>query len=352
MSKCSIIIQGEGKGHFSQALAAMKMLESRGFDIKRVYLSKSFFRSTPAYFYAACKVPLLTYFSPNFIRSADQKGIRVLLSMLINLVLSPVYIFEMIRIGILLIDDRSREVFNFYDPVGALSTRIFKARAKKTAISHHFYLMHPDFMHPHGMGRSMFWLNLMNRIMYRSAHNVLALSFRKGKDIGKIRVVPPVISEMIRESYYQPGSRDLCYFLNPGFAKEMIEFYRGRPDLAADIFTDAKPSGDIPENVKLHPPSRVKFIETMLHCKRIISTAGFDLVAEAFYLGIPICLIPSENHYEQYCNALDASRTGMAFQLENIAELEDLEFEPGSNKQFKDWAEQLAEYLEIRTPEE
>ncbi len=90
----------------------------------------------------------------------------------------------------------------------------------------------------------------------------------------------------------------------------------------------------------------------MLHCKRIISTAGFDLVAEAFYLGIPICLIPSENHYEQYCNALDASRTGMAFQLENIAELEDLEFEPGSNKQFKDWAEQLAEYLEIRTPEE
>ncbi|MCA1746364.1 MAG: hypothetical protein LC655_01605, partial [Bacteroidales bacterium] len=46
-------------------------------------------------------------------------------------------------------------------------------------------------------------------------------------------------------------------------------------------------------------------------------------VAEAFYLAIPVFLIPTENHYEQYCNALDAARTGMAFQLEELSDLED-----------------------------
>lgn len=339
MEKCSIIIQGEGKGHFSQALAVMKMLEDQDYEVKRVYLSRSFFRPTPAYFYADCEAPLVTYYSPNFIRSSDQKGIRVLLSILINLLLSPIYIFETIRIGVLMANDRSKSIYIFYDPVGAISARIFRNRAKRTIMSHHFYLMHPDFMHPHGMGRAMFWLNLMNRIMYRSANTVQALSFRKGKDAGKIRIVPPVISAMIREENYQPGKRDLCYFLNHGFANEMIEFYRGHPELSADIFTDAKPSSDIPENVKLHPPSRKKFLEAMLQCKRIISTAGFDLVAEAFYLGIPIFLIPSANHYEQYCNALDASRTGMAFQLEAISDLEEIEFEPKSNKQYRGWVE-------------
>lgn len=341
MQKCSIIIQGEGKGHFSQALSAMEILENQNFEIKRVYLSRSFFRPTPAYFYSECKAPMATYFSPNFIRSADQKGIRVLLSLCINLLLSPVYIIETIRIGILMMSDRSKYIFNFYDPVGALSSRIFKARAKKTTISHHFYLMHPEFMHPHGMGRSMFWLNLMNRMVYRSANSVLALSFRKDKGVGKLLVKAPLISEVIRESKYKAGDRDLCYFLNHGFAAEIIEFYRGRPDLKADIYTDAKPLADTPENVKLHPPSREKFLQSMLQCSRIISTAGFDLVAEAFYLGIPIYLIPSRNHYEQYCNALDASRTGMAFHMEAIADLEEVDFVPRSNKQYRDWVDQL-----------
>lgn len=341
MDRCSIIIQGEGKGHFSQAMAMMGTLEKQNVEIKRIYLSRSFFRPTPAYFYNSCEVPLVSYYSPNFIRSSNQKGIRVFLSIIVNLVLSPVYIFETIRVGILMMADRSSRIYNFYDPVGALSSRIFKARARKTVISHHFYLMHPDFLHPHGMGRSAFWLDLMNRIMYRYANKVLALSFRIGKDIAKIRVSPPFISERIMAGNYKAGERDLCYFLNQGFANEMIEFYRGRPDQQADIFTDVKPSCDIPENVMLHPPSREKFLEAMLQCKRIISTAGFDLVAEAFYLGIPIFLIPADNHYEQYCNAIDASRTGMAFQLESIADLEDVEFEPRSNKQFLGWVKQF-----------
>lgn len=350
MDNCSIIIQGEGKGHFSQALAVMKTLEMQGSEIKRVFLSRSFFRSTPAYFYVECKAPLVTYYSPNFIRSYDQKGIRVVLSIFINLLLSPVYIFECVRIGILMLADRSSYIFNFYDPVGAISARIFKIRAKRTVISHHFYLMHPDFMHPHGMGSSMFWLNLMNRIMYRTANEVLALSFRKGKNVGKIRIVPPIISEWIKEHNHRPGKRDLCYFLNHGFAREMIEFYRRNPELTADIFTDAKPQAEIPQNVQLYPPSRDKFLDAMLQCRRIISTAGFDLVAEALYLGIPIFLIPSENHYEQYCNALDASRTGMAYQLENMAELGEAEFEPVSAKVYRGWVAAKYRYWTPRSP--
>jgi uncharacterized protein (TIGR00661 family) len=345
MKRCSIIIQGEGRGHFSQAMAAMELLKKSDIEVARVYIGKSFFRKTPAYFYSSLKTPVLSFYSPNFLRSPDRKGIRVLFSILLNLVLSPVYIYESIRLGILMISDKSKLVLNFYDPIGSLACRYWKRRANRIAISHHFYLSHPDFYHPHGFGNSYLWLGIMNRMMIRSADKVLALSFREGKSLNKIEVIPPFIRHQIKTSIQQSGERDLCYFLNPGFDLEMLEFYRQRPGQKADIFTDATLHKDIPENVGIHKTSRENFQSAMASCKRIITTAGFDTVAEAFYLEIPIYLIPSTNHYEQYCNALDATRTGLGFQLESLSDLSEVDFQAGSNQSYKKWADKIEEFF-------
>jgi hypothetical protein len=339
MNCCSIIIQGDGKGHFSQALTSCNILENRGVQVKRIYLGRSLFKPLPAYFEASLPAPVRTFLSPNFIRTPDRKGIRILFSLFLNLLAAPLYLFEACRIGILMRRDRSNSVINFYDPVGALAVRWWKRGAERIVLSHHFYLSHPDFIHPHGLESAYFWLQLMNRIMMRSAHRVIALSFRKGKDAGKIAVVPPLIDERVRQGEYVAGERDLCYFLNPGFVEEMISYYKNHPELQADIFTDEPPSAGIPENVRVHAPSREAFLEAMMRCRRIISTAGFDTVAEAFYLGIPVFLIPTENHYEQYCNALDAARMGMAFQLEELSDLDEVEFAPVGNRKFREWAD-------------
>jgi uncharacterized protein (TIGR00661 family) len=136
------------------------------------------------------------------------------------------------------------------------------------------------------------------------------------------------------------NNNDLCYFLNKGFVMDAISFYSRHPELKADIFCDLESFPDLPGNVNLLKPSREYFLEKLQNCQRLICTAGFDLVAEAFYLGKPVFLLPAENHYEQYCNALDASRTGMGFQLENISELEDIDFNPRSNKGFREWVNQ------------
>ncbi len=344
MKRCSIIIQGEGKGHFSQALTAIELLEKSKVEVRRVYLGKSFLRKTPAYFHSSLDVPVKVFYSPNFLRTPDRKGIRIIASILLNLIISPIYIFEATRIGWLMIGDKSSLVLNFYDPVGGLACKYWKKRANRIVLSHHFYLSHPDFIHPHGFGNSYFWLMRMNKFMVNTADKVMALSFRTGQGTGKIEVIPPLIRGKITDSEYQPAERDLCYFLNPGFDAEILEFYRQRPDLKADIFTDTIPKRKIPGNIVIHPTSRVKFQEAMLNCKRIITTAGFDTVAEAFYLGIPIFMIPAAYHYEQYCNALDASRTGMAFQMEEISDLEDAEYEPASNKKYREWVDSKGSY--------
>lgn len=402
--KVAIIIQGEGKGHFSQAMEAIQLLQAQGDEITGCYLGRSLFREMPAYFREASPLPLKTFLSPNFLRTPDRKGIHIFFSLLLNMLLTPVYLFEVVRLGIMLRRDGSDHVLNFYDPVGALSGKWMKRNSRRTVISHHFYLSHPDFIHPHGMERAFFWLQLMNAMMMRQADEVFALSFRKGATHGRIRVAPPLVSGKLgivrdreadgmdapdrrnpetegmdhmakgrdhleqdrdhiakgrnpEEKERDPVAKgrdhmekgmahvgkdrdpDLCYFLNPGFAEEMVRYYRDRPGLEADLFSEAPLQSQPPVNVRIHYPDREKFLSAMQHAGRIICTAGFDTVAEAFWLGIPVFVIPSENHYEQYCNALDAARTGMAYQLDSLAELDEAVFEPKSNTKYIKWLE-------------
>jgi hypothetical protein len=48
----------------------------------------------------------------------------------------------------------------------------------------------------------------------------------------------------------------------------------------------------------------------MQNCKGLVTTAGFESVCEAMYLGKPTMMIPVPKHYEQACNALDGKRSG------------------------------------------
>ena len=105
----------------------------------------------------------------------------------------------------------------------------------------------------------------------------------------------------------------------------------------------------ISSNLELHTPHRERFLEAMVGCSRVVTTGGFDTIAEAFYTGVPVFMLPTLRHYEQYCNVLDATRTGMAYQLEHIEELNQPEFEPVSNGKFRKWVDNFSL---VRTLEE
>jgi uncharacterized protein (TIGR00661 family) len=337
MKDCSIIIQGEGKGHFSQALQSIRQLKKEGFSIKGVYIGKSISRSHPDYFKEIDGIPLKKFLSPNFILKSNQRGIQVSISILLNIIFSPIFLISVCKLGILLKRDRSSMILNFYDPIGLLASSCFKRKAKRIVLSHHFYLSHIDFIHPHGMEKSYFWLQFMNNFMMRFASEVIAFSFRKGTQYGKIGLAPPLIDERIKLLANENKDRDLCYFLNDGFLEEILTYYRNHQELKADIYTDFQIREGVPANVLLHPVSRNSFIKDLSRCSRVICSAGFDLVAEAFYLGKPVFVIPAENHYEQYCNAIDASRTGMSYQLDSLKDLEDLDFKAENNNNYIEW---------------
>ncbi len=98
---------------------------------------------------------------------------------------------------------------------------------------------------------------------------------------------------------------------------ELLIYARLYNHLIFEVFID-KCLLDIPENVRINPISSFAFIEKMAKCKVIISTAGFESVCEAMYLGKPALMVPIKKHYEQFCNALDAQRAGAGIYSKQI----------------------------------
>ena len=74
MNSCSMIIQGEGKGHFSQALTCCSMLEKRGLQVKRIYLGRSLFKPLPAYFESSLPAPARSFLSRTLFAPPTARG--------------------------------------------------------------------------------------------------------------------------------------------------------------------------------------------------------------------------------------------------------------------------------------
>ena len=77
------IIQGEGLGHLSQAIALKEQHEKDGHFVRKAFIGSSPEREIPAY---ASEVfgEMEVFRSPNFIKTSDNKGIKPGLSILFN----------------------------------------------------------------------------------------------------------------------------------------------------------------------------------------------------------------------------------------------------------------------------
>lgn len=339
------IVQGEGRGHMSQALAMDQFLGKHGHIVEAVYIGTSPFREIPDYFLEAGWTSLRTFRSPNFVRKKNGKGINLLGSLGFNARKSLTYLREIRRI-VREIDRMEPDyVINFYDLIGSFVIRRLSGAVTTIAVGHHFYLTHGNFSLPPGIPVQRVLLKILNRVMRKGCSRVAALSFREGRDEGRVMVIPPLIREEIGRLYRHPGNRDLIYLLNPGFMSDFRTMASRDTALRADLFSDAKPVQELLPGITVYRPGDTKFLEKMQSCRRLITTAGFDLIAEAAMHSIPVIAVPSENHYEQRCNALDMQRSGfgaVAGTFRQAVMMQDVHFQ---NHDYQDWLKQSERLL-------
>ncbi|MCB2194541.1 MAG: glycosyltransferase [Bacteroidetes bacterium] len=344
--KYIFIVQGEGRGHMTQAISLRNKLVWSGHKVSSVIIGKSIRREIPAFFKEKIKSELYPIQSPNFVVDKDKR-INISKSVLYNFYYIRRYLKSLRQIHKIVKSEKPDVIINFYDLLGGLYSLLYKPHAQYYCIGHQYLIYHPEFPFPKGHKLDKLLLKLNTRITSFRANKLLALSFRELPNIPEknLYVVPPLLRKSVLK--LKSGNEGFIhgYILNQGYANDIMEWHKQNPKTVAQFFWDKKEADEetlIHKNLVFHKINDVKFLDYMSRCHGYASTAGFESICEAMYLGKPIMMVPTEGHYEQMCNALDAEISGAGISSNEFDLTKLIEYIPKhtiDNSTFKKWAD-------------
>lgn len=336
------VVQGEGRGHFTQALSLKSMLERNGHEVVAVLVGSSARRTLPDFFTQKIGIEPIRFQSPNFMPTPKGKSSPLLVSIVYNLLLMPVYIHSILTIRRTIRRKQPDVVINFYELMCGITYGIFSPKPPMITVAHQYYFLTPDFRYRGNRVAQFKLLNFYTRLTALNAFKMLALSFRMEDNsyFGKIAIVPPLLRKEVLQSKTTKGDYIHGYLLNSGYATELTEWSRKNPDQLLHFFWDKKKVDTIEQltpQLSMHTLSDTLFLDYMAGCKAYATTGGFESVCEAMYLQKPVLMVPT--HIEQECNVMDAIRSNVGIASNEFDLNVLLEFVPKYNKtlEFKYW---------------
>lgn len=345
--KVLFVVQGEGRGHLTQALTLEKMLLAQGHEVVGMLVGKSKNRKIPAFFYQKAQAPVMTFDSPNFLPAKNNCHIGHIRSTIYNILKTPQYVTSIHEIWHCIRDSHADLVINFYEVLCGLTYFLLRPDTPEVCIGHQYLFLHPDFQFPEEHHYSQQWLRWFTELTAVGASRVLALSFHPYRDIegSNITTVPPLLRQEVREIARHHGDYITGYILNAGFADSVIAWHEQHPHTPLRFFWDKKGAPVetiIDENLSFHQIDDEAFLESLANCKAYATTGGFESVCEALYMGKPALMVPA--HIEQECNVYDAEREGVGIAADrfDLSRLLDFAHEYEEDVDFRFWENNAA----------
>lgn len=340
--KFLFIVQGEGRGHLTQAITLEKMLLRHGHEVTAVLVGKSRARKLPDFFEKGMRAPIHHFESINFMPSAKNRKPSIIKSVAYNLAIINKYIPSLHLIRDTIHNSGVDVVVNFYELLTGLAYAFYNIHVPHVCIGHQYLFLHRDFNLPLTGYYGREGLRFFTRLTAFGACKHLALSFRRMPPDGNIKVVPPLLREELRDIVPSKGDYIHGYMLNAGFAADVLDWHGKHPDVELRFFWDkwSEPSEKkIDDKLTFYLIDDELFLKQMAGCKAYASTAGFESICEAIYLGKPILMVPS--HIEQELNAFDARKGNVGISSDRFDLSALLEFANGfsPDEGFRCWAD-------------
>jgi len=343
-------VQGEGRGHLTQALTMKARLESRGHKIAAVIAGPSPDYKLPAFFEDQFKDKLIRTHSPNFVVDKKGEGINMPASVIKTIKEFRLYGASIKEIRKIVSEKNPDIIINFYDPLAGIYYRLYNGRVPLFCVGHQYFIQHPAFRFPRGRLGDRVGLKFYNWLTAPRQGKKIALSFTEANDLKtkRLHVCPPLIRQNLKDQ--TPNDEDfvLVYMLNSGYSRQIINWSEKNPHIKIEAFWN-RPHTEttvLNDNLLFHNLHGDKFINRLANCSAYISTAGFESIAEAAYLQKKIMVVPTKRHFEQRCNAKDAERAGIAIRSKRF-DLSPMISGPKTKTQsnpalraFKDWVDQ------------
>jgi len=314
--RCLFVVQGEGRGHLTQAMALRRMLREAGHEVAGVVVGKSQGQAVPTFFREAFEGPVTHVESPSFVSDGANRSVRPWATLRREVGRTPTFWRSL---GVLnrTIDRHDPDVVvNFFEPLVGLYAMTHGTSVPVVAVAHQYMFLHSAYEFPAGRWLQRWGARAFARLTAWGATRRLALSLYPVPDSARPRltVLPPLLrADLFRQPQGRSEPFFLVYILNSGYADEVVRWHNQHPEVRLHCFwdrPDAAPVEAYDETLTFHQLDDEKFLSLMARCRGFVSTAGFESIAEAMYLGTPVQVVPVEGHYEQLCNAVDAVRAG------------------------------------------
>ncbi|CAG5073818.1 hypothetical protein DYBT9623_04937 [Dyadobacter sp. CECT 9623] len=313
--KILFMVQGEGRGHLTQAISLGQLLRQAGHEIVGAMVGTSPGRQIPAFFNEAICTNVLHFDAPNIIYNAQGGGMNLQRTIYTHLTNLPKYLKSLRQINEAVTQIKPDLIVSFYDTFGGLYNLIYRSGIPMVCIAHQYLLLHPRFVFPEKSRLNRFLINLNSRSTSWLASKRLALSFREipSRTDLKLTVVPPLLREEIARLVPRNGDYLLVYMTHHSLSEQIIAWHLQHPEVKLHCFWDNLDAAEefaYDETLTFHRINSEKYLNMLAGCRGLVTTAGFESVCEAMYLGKPVMMVPVPNHFEQECNAIDGVISG------------------------------------------
>jgi len=317
--RCLFLVQGEGRGHLTQALSLRRLLVDAGHSVTGVMVGQSPKRPVPGFFERSFEAPVRFIDSPSFVPDSDDCAVRPWRSVFHELGRMPTFLRSLERVDAAIEQQAPDVIVNFFEPLGGLYAWRYRPGIPIVAVAHQYMFDHPAYSLPAGRPVQRWGTQLFSRLTAWGADRRLALSLYPAPDRPHdgLTVCPPLLRPaLFRHARSRAGRHEpffLVYLLNSGYAEQVVRWHEHHPDVRLHCFwdrPDAAPTEAYDDTLTFHQLDDEKFLSLMARCRGFVSTAGFESVAEAMYLGVPVQVVPVDGHFEQHCNAADTVRAG------------------------------------------
>lgn len=341
----------------TQALALRAMLRRAGHDVCQVLVGRSARREVPAFFARKIDAPVAFFESPNFVCDPHDGAIRLRPTLARAVRHSPRLRRSLAVLRTHLERHRPDVVVNFFEPVAGLYYALRRPGIPLVCIAHQYLFLHPDYPFPrlpdfpHAQAVQRGALKLFTRITAWGAARRLALSLAPMPDATarSLVVVPPLLRDELFAQAQERGDFLLVYLLNSGYARQIERWHAQRPEVRLHCFWDHPDAAEVEHRdatLTFHRLHDEKFLSLMARCRGLVTTAGFESVCEAMYLGKPALMVPVGGHFEQHCNAHDAEAAGAGladthFQIDRL--LQFAEYDAALAPRFRQWVHSAEE---------
>ena len=300
----------------TQALALQRILAAAGHRVEHVVMGHSERRPVPDFFPEKINAPITAVKSPSFVGDAADYAVRPWMTLARETARLPVFAESVRTIDRVVQRTEPDVIVNFFEPVGGLYAAWMQPCVPVVCIAHQYMFRHPDYRFPKTRKIAGWSAQAFARLTALGAARRLALSLYPAPNRPEhdLAVLPPLLRDDV---FAQPTGRTepffLLYLLNSGYAREVVRWHDAHPEVRLHCFWD-RPDADAVERyddtLAFHQLDDEKFLDFMARCTGLVSTAGFESIAEAMYLGKPVQVVPVDGHFEQWCNAFDTVRAG------------------------------------------